>query len=674
MQEGDEIFGATVVTINFNNVVFEKDGQKWTQEVEQPNSLRVPSDEGKNVYVQGMAKIILKANVFSVNAPLSLITNYLRDKLGINNINAVLTETQAAQFKKWMASIPNTTMISSPSAIVIDGQQADLSVTSQNEYTIDYEKTSDSPPQYKPKRQKFTTGVELFFIPELKKEDNLIVLTVNLKQRDLDKIESKSHESGNRIQFPVINMSEIHTQVAVPLGKYFLVSAAGMYSAENGSKPDQPVKQTILLVKADVQTEVREKETTNTKTILLQDVDSSGMMLDLASGELLEIPKADTEEEIWEAIEKFGKGDLVYDASSLILVRGATTQSPTETITGPFKACRIGQKLPVSLTITTKENADYAIKVHSADNDGCQLEYYPLQKTSVQAETELLKQIGTDMIQASNAGDIDRLLSHFTDDAIALPDQHEAAIGKGSLRNLYLENKKENTKINSINNIEQKLWICGDMIFETGWAVISFTRPTTRFQLSDWRNYVTLWSRQPDGSLKAKLEASNPALIPGDGNIPEPSRSVVINFTSGTEPSDDNMEAVYGQIRQYESTFHKAFVEHNTEAAVGFYADNAILMPWGKNAVKGKKEITEHIGKDMSESSLVDMTQNVLHIEGNNRMLYAVNLFTWTFKDASSGQDITLTGKGVHVWSRQQDGSWKILIDLHNLSAPIGGD
>ena len=37
MQEGDTILGATIVEINPNNVVFERDGERWTQEVEGDN-------------------------------------------------------------------------------------------------------------------------------------------------------------------------------------------------------------------------------------------------------------------------------------------------------------------------------------------------------------------------------------------------------------------------------------------------------------------------------------------------------------------------------------------------------------------------------------------------------------------------------------------------------------
>ena len=155
-----------------------------------------------------------------------------------------------------------------------------------------------------------------------------------------------------------------------------------------------------------------------------------------------------------------------------------------------------------------------------------------------------------------------------------------------------LKNKQENTKINSINTLEQKLYLCGDYIFETGKVVMSFTIRESTFLQSAWLNYVAVRSRRPDGYLKAQLDSSNPIPIPENGNIPEPAEPLVIEVESGPESSGD-MEAVYGQIRQYESTFHKAFIDRNFETAAEFYADDAILMPWSQNALRGKNEITE---------------------------------------------------------------------------------
>jgi len=202
-------------------------------------------------------KIIFRASVFSVRTPPSSITNFLYNELGLKNTPIVnLTDAQAEQFKKRMASIPNTTTVTSPTAIVFDRQPADLSVTTQHEYTVDYEESADSPAEYKPKRKKFTTGVELNFTPELKQDKNLIILTLNVKKTDIVKLKSKLHPSGNQIQIPVIQTAETHTTVAVPQGKYLLAILSGMSSMGNSNQPDKPVQQTILLVKAEVQVEV----------------------------------------------------------------------------------------------------------------------------------------------------------------------------------------------------------------------------------------------------------------------------------------------------------------------------------------------------------------------------------------------------------------------------------
>jgi ketosteroid isomerase-like protein len=251
---------------------------------------------------------------------------------------------------------------------------------------------------------------------------------------------------------------------------------------------------------------------------------------------------------------------------------------------------------------------------------------------------------------------------------MSLPDQHEAAIGKGALHKLQLEAREEGVKIHSIKGLEQQIWDCGDFVFEAGRYVASMKSPKLRYLLSDWRKSVTVWARQPDGSLKIKLDSWNPDVIP-DANV-APASPVVTVVASGSS-SDSDMEAIYAQIKQKESTFHKAFIAHDAEAAIKFYADDAIIMSWGKDAIRGKADISSDIRKSMGEEPLVDMTQHVIHIEGNDKMLFAVNLFTWTFKDKSSGENVTLPGKGVHVWKRQQDGSWKILLDLYNPSVPI---
>jgi len=123
--------------------------------------------------------------------------------------------------------------------------------------------------------------------------------------------------------------------------------------------------------------DVQAEEIKELRTILLPDVDSKGLILDLASGELVEVPKADTLEDISLAIDKLNKGDLVFDNSSLILVRGTTTKTLPET-TEPFNTYKIGQRLPEVFNLKTREGVEWTIEIHSVDNNGCQLQYYPV--------------------------------------------------------------------------------------------------------------------------------------------------------------------------------------------------------------------------------------------------------------------------------------------------------
>lgn len=165
----------------------------------------------------------------------------------------------------------------------------------------------------------------------------------------------------------------------------------GTVDINNLPEPEQ-LEGFDVLVKDEKELEEKQITKSMIKEVFVPDVDGTGVMLDLATGELVKIPKLEDKQAIWSAIEKLGKGDLVYDYRTLTLVRGATTLSMTENIVGPFRAYRIGQKLPESLTIMTSEGTKYVVKVREADKDGCRLEYYPLRKTDVQVEAKNRKE------------------------------------------------------------------------------------------------------------------------------------------------------------------------------------------------------------------------------------------------------------------------------------------
>jgi ketosteroid isomerase-like protein len=121
-----------------------------------------------------------------------------------------------------------------------------------------------------------------------------------------------------------------------------------------------------------------------------------------------------------------------------------------------------------------------------------------------------------------------------------------------------------------------------------------------------------------------------------------------------------------------EETFHAHFPVQELDKAVAYYAEDATMLAMGRAMVQGKDAISKLIKEGVAQSPpMVSIRREIIQIEGNANMAYVVHLFAWTMKDPQSGNEFTIPGKGVHVWQRQADGSWKIFIDINNTDVPV---
>ena len=136
--------------------------------------------------------------------------------------------------------------------------------------------------------------------------------------------------------------------------------------------------------------------------------------------------------------------------------------------------------------------------------------------------------------------------------------------------------------------------------------------------------------------------------------------------------SPDQLAQDIETVKNLDLEFHKCFIQRDAAAALAYYADDAILMPLDKNIVRGKADLTVDIENGIKEAELVNSNQQIIGAGGNDKMIYIANKFLWQFKNPSDPQEIqSFPGKGVHVWQKQPDGNWKILIDIYNVSMPL---
>jgi len=120
-------------------------------------------------------------------------------------------------------------------------------------------------------------------------------------------------------------------------------------------------------------------------------------------------------------------------------------------------------------------------------------------------------------------------------------------------------------------------------------------------------------------------------------------------------------------IRAQTTSWLKAYNAADAAAVAGQYADDAILLPPGAPAVRGRPAILAFFSKDVAESKAAGVVFNInpktdVGVSGN--MGWESGSYTVTVKGA-----VVEAGKFLSV-SRKKDGKWQYIRDTWNADAP----
>ncbi|MGD8539100.1 MAG: SgcJ/EcaC family oxidoreductase [Candidatus Aminicenantes bacterium] len=133
---------------------------------------------------------------------------------------------------------------------------------------------------------------------------------------------------------------------------------------------------------------------------------------------------------------------------------------------------------------------------------GCQKAEEVAEKpvVDVEAEKEAVKRFNDEWDAAMNAGDIEKLVSFFTDDGVRIPANGPALIGKGAIRDSFQRQFEQ-------YSVEQKT-VVEDirMSGELGFFRATWTSLVTFKDKGDTRNvngsFISIVQKQLDGSWK----------------------------------------------------------------------------------------------------------------------------------------------------------------------------
>ena len=134
--------------------------------------------------------------------------------------------------------------------------------------------------------------------------------------------------------------------------------------------------------------------------------------------------------------------------------------------------------------------------------------------------------------------------------------------------------------------------------------------------------------------------------------------------------SRTNLADVEAEVRRTDAEWLKAVEARDSDRALSYWADDAIVFPPGSPAVSGKAAIREFVAKSFSTPgfSITWKTEAVV-VSNSGDFAYTTDTNRVTV-NAPDGKQVVIDGKGVSIWRRQKDGAWKCVVDIWNDVAP----
>jgi ketosteroid isomerase-like protein len=108
----------------------------------------------------------------------------------------------------------------------------------------------------------------------------------------------------------------------------------------------------------------------------------------------------------------------------------------------------------------------------------------------------------------------------------------------------------------------------------------------------------------------------------------------------------------------------------DVEKMVSYWSDDAVVIPPGEPPVRGKDALRKMVG-DLSNipGFSISWKSSDVHFSPDGKMayMYGENLFSM---NDSTGNKISIPGRGYTIWRKQADGNWKCVVDIWNNPPP----
>ncbi len=118
------------------------------------------------------------------------------------------------------------------------------------------------------------------------------------------------------------------------------------------------------------------------------------------------------------------------------------------------------------------------------------------------------------------------------------------------------------------------------------------------------------------------------------------------------------------KVMKLSEEWSKAVATKDVEKVVSYWADDAVLMSANEPVLEGKTAIKQMVEESFKSPGFnISWQPKKVVVSEAGDMAYLIEDAQVSFAD-STGKVITIQNKGVSIWRKQADGSWKNVVDV----------
>jgi ketosteroid isomerase-like protein len=144
------------------------------------------------------------------------------------------------------------------------------------------------------------------------------------------------------------------------------------------------------------------------------------------------------------------------------------------------------------------------------------------------------------------------------------------------------------------------------------------------------------------------------------------SQSEPVSISQSSPSPSEKPSDVERLLRDLDVQWAKAAAAKDVEQTIGYYSDDAIVLPPNATGA-ATKEAIRNVWKDMfaSPSLVISWQPTRVQVGKSGEMAWVRGRYELTMNDAS-GKPIDDRGKYLEVWEKQTDGNWKCAAEMWN--------